>query len=318
MGIAVKSLLEAEALKGFLLRLVAGEKGLDREIETSRIQKPGLLLTGTLNDQLHSDRIQIFGVAEIGYLASLPREELRNALSALDEPKVPALVVTKGQEPPDFLVGLCSRRDIPLITTTHSSSLLIEGISKYLEDALAPTTTVHGVLLDVLGIGVLITGKSGIGKSECALDMITRGYRLVSDDAVLVKRLPPGVLCGTATDLIRYHIEIRGLGIVNIKDLYGITAIREKKQMDIVVELERWDPESEYERLGLDDNSRSILGVELPCMRIPVSPGRSVATIVEVAARNQILKIMGHYSARNLEAALIENMRGDKELVRPG
>jgi len=308
MGVPVKELLEGGRTERFCLELVAGEKGLSRELTTSRIQKPGLLLTGLL-EELHSDRIQIFGAAEIGYLNSLGGQELKSVIEVLEKPDIPAIIVTRELEPPDFLVELCRKKDIPLLKTTQTSSAFIEGISKYLEERLAPTTMLHGVLLDVLGVGIIIIGKSGIGKSECALDLVSRGYRLVSDDVVLVKKMPPSILIGTASDLIRYHMEIRGLGIVNIKDLFGITAIREKKQMDLVVELVRWESDSEYERLGFEENSYEILGVGLPYLKIPVSPGRSVATIVEVAARNQILKIMGHHSAKRLEAHLDNAMK---------
>lgn len=303
MGVPVKELLEAQSLQGLSFKLVAGRKSVKRELATSRIQKPGLLLTGLL-EELHSDRLQIFGAAEIGYLGSLNPEKLKKSLGVLEKSQIPAIIVTRGLKPTRSLLTLCSKKDIPLITTPLTSSVLIEGVTKFLEERLAPTITVHGVLVDVLGVGILIIGKSGIGKSECALDLISRGYRLVSDDAVIVKKMPPKTLFGTASDIIRYHMEIRGLGIVNIKDIYGITAIRESKQMDLVVELVRWDSEGEYERLGFEEKAYEILGVSLPYLRVPVSPGRSVATIVEVAARNQILKIMGHHSARALQKNL--------------
>ncbi|MBI5587282.1 MAG: HPr(Ser) kinase/phosphatase [Deltaproteobacteria bacterium] len=314
MGVPVKEILEARRLEEFSLELVGGGKGLDKKLETSRIQKPGLLLTGLL-EELHSDRVQIFGAAEIGYLNSLEGDRLKLALSVLEKPDLPAIILTRGLGPPRFLLEICNRRDIPLLKTSCTSSVFIEGFVKYLEERLAPSTTLHGVLVDVLGVGILIIGKSGIGKSECALDLVSRGYRLVSDDIVIVKKMPPSILFGTSTDIIRYHMEIRGIGIVNIKDLFGITAIRQRKQMDMVVELVKWESDSEYERLGFEENTYNILGVQLPYLKIPVSPGRSVAPIVEVAARNQILKIMGHHSAKNLEAELKSVM---KETGREG
>src|SRR3990170_4869143 len=276
MGVPVKELLEGVQRERLGLMLIAGEKGLTREVTTSRIQKPGLLLTGLL-EELHADRLQIFGAAEINYLKRLGADELEDVLKVF-RPELPAIIVAR--------------------------------VTKYLEERLAPSTTLHGVLVDVLGVGVLIIGKSGIGKSECALDMVARGYRLVSDDVVLVKRMPPSVLFGSSSELIKYHMEIRGLGIINVKDLYGITAIREKKQMDIVVELVKWESETEYDRLGLEENTYNILGVDLPYLRVPVSPGRRVATIVQVAARNQILKIMGHHPAKALERELDNAMKG--------
>ena len=275
-------------------------------------RSPGLLLTGLL-EELHPDRLQIFGAAEIGYLNSLDDSQIPDVLRYLAKPGIPAIIVTRDLEPPPFLAEMCREREIPLFKTVYTSSVLIESITKYLEERLAPSTTLHGVLMDVLGVGILIIGKSGIGKSECALDLVARGFRLVSDDIVIVKKMPPSVLFGTSSDLIRYHMEIRGLGILNIKDLYGITAIREKKQMDLVVELVKWEMEVEYDRLGFEENSYNILGVDLPYLKVPVSPGRSVATIVEVAARNQILKIMGHHSAKALERELGNVMKRSQE-----
>jgi len=305
MGVPVSELLEKRLAERLHIELVTGGPGLSREVTTSRIQKPGLLLTGLL-EELHPDRLQIFGAAEIGYLTSLAPEKRKNAVKVLEKSDLPAIILARGLEPPDFLLELCEKRNTPLLRTTLTSSLLIERVTKYLEERLAPVTTMHGVLVDVLGMGILITGKSGIGKSECALDLVTRGHRLVSDDVVIIRRLPLNVLSGTSSDLIRYHMEIRGIGIVNVKDLFGITAIRKKKQMDLVVELVRWEPTSVYERLGLGDDTLEILGVDLPYLKVPVSPGRSVATIVEVAARNQILKLMGQHSARDLERNIAE------------
>lgn len=312
MSISVKELLEESVAEYLGLELVAGKEGLSREITTPRIQKPGLLLTGVLEEEFHPDRIQIFGAAEIGYIKNLCKDDIKKELQILEGLVFPAIVITRGLTPPDMLFKICRERDIPLLVSGFSSSVHIDRITKFLEERLAPSTTLHGVLLDVLGVGVLIIGKSGIGKSECALELVARGYRLVSDDIVIVKKMPPNVLFGTSSDIIRFHMEIRGIGIVNIRDLYGITAIREKKQMDVVVELVQWDSDSEYERLGFEDKMFDILGVGLPYLKIPVSPGRSVATIVEVAARNQILKIMGHHSAKNLEENLNDAMKGLK------
>ncbi|TAN61994.1 HPr(Ser) kinase/phosphatase [bacterium] len=311
MGVTVKDILADEYSSTLGLMLAAGENGLERKVLTSRIQKPGLLLTALL-EELHSDRLQIFGAAEVGYLKSLSEEKLAESFSHIEKSQIPAIVVTRGIEPPEFLIAFCEEKAVPLLRTALSSSILIEGITKYLEEKLAPSITLHGVFVDVLGVGILLMGKSGIGKSECALDLVARGYRLVADDVVIIKRMPPSTLFGSATDLIRYHMEIRGLGIVNIKDLYGITAIRERKQMDIVIELVKWEPAGEYERLGFEESVYEILGVELPYSKVPVSPGRSMATIVEVAARNQILKIMGHHPARALKNQLDGAMKGVK------
>ena len=303
MPIKLKELLENESAERMALKLSVGAKGLDRMLTTPRIQKPGLLLTGVL-EELHPDRIQIFGNAEIKYLETLGSVKLDRTRKLLTRTAIPAIVITRGLEPPGFLVKLAKKRDIPILTTTLTSSVFIHRLTNFLDDELAPETTLHGVLVDVLGAGILIIGKSGIGKSECALDLITRGYRLVADDAVIVRRKYPSTLFGIASDVISYHMEVRGLGIVNVKDIFGITAIRKKKQMDLMVELVDWEEDMEYDRLGFEQQTKDILGVKLPYLKIPVSPGRSVATIVEVAARNMILKIMGYDSSKAFESHL--------------
>lgn len=307
MGVKVKELLKQKTLA---LKCVDGENGLANECSVGSIQKPGLLLTGLLDELIHPERVQILGAAETGYLENLAPAALKSALEMFLKPGIPAVVVTRGLIPPRALVKFSRKRNIPVLTTPLTSSVFIERIIKFLDEKLAPSIMLHGVLVDVLGMGILITGKSGIGKSECALDLISRGYRLVADDAVVVKRVYPSTLFGTATDSIPYHIEVRGIGIVNIKDLFGITAIREKKQMDLAVELVSWDPKGEYERLGFEEKTVEILGVELPHLTIPVSPGRSMATIVEVAARNQILKIMGHHPGVELMEKLAFPQKG--------
>lgn len=313
--IPVSDLLTVELANRLKLKVVSGEKWLRKGITTPRIQKPGLLLTGLLG-KLHSDRIFIFGKAEIGYLKSLKNDELESALKNLEQTPSSCYVVTRGQKVPQFLSRLAEIKKTPLLKTPLTTSIFIDRITKYLEEKLAPTATVHGVFMDVIGVGILIIGKSGVGKSECALDLITRGYRLVSDDVVLLKRMPPAIIFGMAVDVIKYHMEVRGLGIINVKDIFGITAVREKKQMDIVVELVTWNPDEGYDRLGFDVGKYDILNVELPHLRIPVSPGRSVATIVEVAARNQILKIMGHNSAlefhKQLNHAINKNLKNER------
>lgn len=314
-NIPVSELLTVELATRLKLKVISGEKWLKKKITTARIQKPGLLLTGLLG-KLHSDRILIFGKAEIGYLKSLKNDELETVLKNLEQIPSPCYVVTRGQKAPKFLYQLAERKKTPLLKTPLTTSLFIERITKHLEEKLAPTTTVHGVFVDVLGVGILIIGKSGVGKSECALDLITRGYRLISDDIVLIKRMPPATIFGMAVDVIKYHMEVRGLGIINVKDLFGITAIREKKQLDLIVELVTWNPEEGYDRLGFDVRKYDLLGVELPHLRIPVSPGRSVATIVEVAARNQILKIMGYDSALAFHKQLNHAIGKDKKLNR--
>jgi HPr kinase/phosphorylase len=289
---------------GLELKLVAGARGLNHRVTSSRLQKPGLALTG-YTEHLHPDRIQILGNTEISYLKQMPEDLSRAAVNKLCSYPFSCFIVTKGLEPPDFLQEAVENAGIPLMVTPHQSSTFISLVTKFLEERLLPTTNVHGVLMDVLGVGILLLGKSGIGKSECALDLVIRGHRLVADDVIFIKKKVPAALVGHASEQIQYLMEIRGLGIINIKDMFGVSSIREKKIIDMVLELVEWDPSHEYDRLGLDDKIYTILGIDLPYIVIPVRPGRNLSSIIEVAARNFLLKGMGYHSAREFQEKLL-------------
>jgi HPr kinase/phosphorylase len=278
------------------LRAVAGRRGLGREIHLSRVQRPGLALTG-YTDYIRYGRVQILGSSEIGYLATLSARERGRVLGRLGRCHISCFVVTKGLKPPSELVGEATKRGIPLLVTPLESTPFIKHLSSILEERLAPRVHLHSVFLDVFSLGVLITGESGIGKSECALDLIDRGHRLVADDVVEIKRMAD-VLVGSSPDLTRHHMELRGLGVLNIKDLYGVSSIRASKRLELVVDLERWEAGKEYDRLGLQREEFSILGVNVPLIRMPVAPGRNIALLVEVASRNQLLKERGYDGAR--------------------
>ena len=213
----------------------------------------------------------------------------------------PGIIVTRGADIPEQLINASNTRQVPLLLTGLRSSIFVEALHKYLANRLARVRSIHGVLVDVFGVGVLTIGKSGIGKSECALELVMRGHRLVADDVIDVSKKPPSTIIGSGNELVRHHMEIRGLGIINIKDLFGVSAIREMKRIDLVVALEEWDSNKSYERLGVKGKTHEILGVVLPKVQIPVRPGRSLTSIVEVAARNQLLKVMGHHSAREFQ-----------------
>lgn len=299
---------------GLKLKLIAGREGLKREITNPIIQKPGLRLTGV--SDLQPNRVQVFGLSEGKYLAFLSEGDLKGLLRLFWSNTMPCMIFTKGARVPAALQKLAEEKNIPLFKTALSSATFIDKLNNYLGERLAPTVIVHGVLVDVLGIGIIIKGKSGVGKSECALDLVSKGYRLVADDVVVIKKKGPAILIGSATDVTKYHMEIRGLGVINIKDLFGITAIRERKQVDIVVELVQWDYEKEYDRLGFTENFMSLLGTNLPLFRIPLSPGRSIATLIEVAARNHIIKIMGKHSARAFEKRLNKAISDNKEQLK--
>ena len=298
ISLSIEDLLQDEEY-GLDLKLLAGAKGIGHRLYSSRIQKPGLALTG-YTEHLHPDRVQVLGNTEISYLRQLDEQQAINYIGKLCTFPIACFIVTKGLDPPDFLKIETEKAGIPLLVTPLQSSTFISLITKFLEERLLPTTHVHGVLVDVLGVGVLLLGKSGIGKSECALDLVIRGHRLVADDIIYIKKKMPAALVGQAGETIQHHMEIRGLGIINIKDLYGVSSIREKKIIDLVLELIEWDPAQEYDRLGIDDQVHTILGVDLPHLKIPVRPGRNLTSIIEVAARNFLLKGMGYHSAQGV------------------
>ncbi|NVB77606.1 MAG: HPr(Ser) kinase/phosphatase [Kofleriaceae bacterium] len=289
-AITVGELLERAELG---VTAVAGRSGLGRTVTVPRIQKPGLALTGW-PEQLHANRVLVLGGTEIEYLADHERSVGISTMLASD----PAcIVICRGLDAPDELLRACEERGVPLLSTTHVTSDFIVTVTQWMADRLAPSTERHGVLMDVLGIGVLMVGKSGIGKSETALDLIVRGHRLVGDDVIRIRR-QGHQLSGRGAGILGHHMEIRGLGIINIKDLYGISAVREAKVIDLIVELSEWDATAEYDRLGFDDETERLLDVAVTKVRLPVRPGRNIATLIEVAARNQLLKAQGIHSAR--------------------
>ncbi len=293
----MEALLAAEGLG---LSLVAGAAGLRRKITGSRIQKPGLALTGWIAT-VHPERLQVIGLTEISYLATLDAKARADGLTALCGAGPAALVVTRGLQPPDEAAEIAEQYAVPLLVTPLISSVFIGRVTKFLDDRLAPTTSVHGVLVDVLGIGVLILGKSGVGKSEAALDLVMRGNRLVADDIVEIRRHASEAIYGASSEMIRHHMEIRGLGIINVKDLFGISAVRDTKKIELVAELVVWNEEEEYDRLGTEEQTYPLLGVNIPMIRVPIGPGRNIASLLEVAARNQLLKFQGKHSAREFQ-----------------
>jgi HPr kinase/phosphorylase len=311
-SIEIAQLLEANNVD-LRLELVAGKDGLQRKISSSRIQKPGLALTG-FTEHLHPERMQVFGNTEVSYLRTLTDEQQQEILKKIFESHLACVVVTKGLKIPAALKEGCETAHLALMRTTLASSAFISQVQAYLEEALTAVGTLHGVLVDVFGVGVLLMGKSGIGKSEIALDLVMRGHRLVADDVVHLTRRPDGTVYGRGNELIRHHMEIRGLGIINIKDLFGVASVRERKKIELVIELVEWDPGHEYDRLGVEQDQLTIVGVDVPHAVVPVRPGRNMTTIVEVAARNQLLKVQGHHSAaefaQKLETAIVRGKRG--------
>ncbi|WP_415238139.1 HPr(Ser) kinase/phosphatase [Seleniivibrio woodruffii] len=285
------------------LKLIYGKKIIDdKDITHFRIQKPGLALAGYC-DHIHSGRVQILGNTEVSYLWTLTPDLRKQAMAGVCQKGVCCFIVTKDLHLPQEVIDTVKVFSIPLFKTDRVSSETIIDLSVYLEDRLAPDTVCHGVFLDVFGIGTLITGRSGIGKSECAVELIKRGHRLVADDAVRFKRIQD-YLEGSSSDILRYHMEVRGLGIINIKDMFGVAAIRLRKKLELVIEFTDWNPDISYDRLGLDNVYQEILRHRIPKIVLPISAGRNMAVIVEIAARNHLLKIMGYDSAKQFAEKL--------------
>jgi HPr kinase/phosphorylase len=277
-------------------------------ITSPHIQKTGLALAG-FHEYLKAGRVLIFGESEIRYLESLDAAARVSAMRLALTLDFPCVLITGGFVPPVELIVEAERARLPLLKTAVATPTAIAKLSSILEDSLAERTILHAVLMDVLGLGVLIAGESGIGKSECALDLIVRGHRLVADDTVEVRRRQETILIGACPELTRHHMELRGLGVINIKELFGIASTRSSKRLELVVQLERWVPTREYERLGLDDAYYEILGLRVPLLKMPVAPGRNIAILVEVAARNQLLRQRGHHAARELASRLDAALR---------
>ncbi len=286
------------------LRLLAGTAGLKRPITAAVLQKPGLALAGH-PEMLRTGTVQVLGRSEVAYLERLAPEPRRAVLERVAKVPVACFVVTHGASPQPDLVEAAEGSGIPLLVTPRATARLIDVLGRHLEERLAPAITLHGALIDVYGVGVLILGESGVGKSESALELILRGHRLVSDDIVTVRRVG-AVLNGTGPEVSRYHMELRGLGIINIKDLYGVAAVRERKDVEMVIRLDPWQDGKEYDRLGLDERTHAILGVDLPFLEMPVGPGRNLSILLEVAARHHLLKRKGYHPARELAGRIHE------------
>jgi HPr kinase/phosphorylase len=315
-AISVGALLGARgAVSGLDLDLLAGAAGLDRQITLPYVQKTGLALAG-FDEYLRAGRVLIFGESEIRYLERMTSAARVATLRQLLLRDLPCVMITMGLDGPPELAAEAERVGVPLLRTALATPIAIARLTTLLEDQLAPRELQHGVLLDILGLGVLLVGESGIGKSECALDLVVRGHRLVADDTVEIRCRGQAVLIGTCPELTRHHVEIRGLGLVNVTELFGVSATRSSKRIELVVRLERWEAGREYDRLGLDPEAIAILGIQVPMVTMPVAPGRNVAMLVEVAARHQLLRSRGRDAAQRLAARLERRLEqlADREL----
>lgn len=291
------------------LDLIGGKDGLGRRITTDEVNRPGLALTGHL-EHFRAERVQIIGRGEQAYCSQAEPNELARRLSRmLGHPELPCLVLTRNFSTPGALAQACRKFGVPLLRSQLDTASFVGELSNYLESRLAPMTRIHGVLVDVYGLGVLIQGESGIGKSECALELLKRGHILVADDLVEIQKRRGDVLMGSCPVALRHYMEVRGLGILDVKLLFGIGSILNQSRIEMVVHLEMWRARAHYERTGLELKSARILGVRVPEIRIPVSPGRNLAILIEVASLNQRLRSQGYFSALTFNQNLIETMR---------
>ncbi len=271
------------------------------------INRPALQLTGFF-DHFDAERIQIVGFVEYRYLNQMTAQDKEQIYDELTSYKMPAIIYCRGLEPEEALLEKATKAGVPIYITDVKTSAFMAEVIRWLNVELAPCISIHGVLVDVYGVGVLITGESGIGKSESALELVKRGHRLVSDDVVEIRKVSDETLVGSAPDITKHFIELRGIGIVDVKALYGVQSVRETQNIDLVIELEDWNKDKEYDRLGLEEQHTEYLGNKVVCHQIPIRPGRNLAIIVETAAINHRQKLMGYNAAQELYRRVQENM----------
>lgn len=314
--ISIQELLEKHGRR-LALQLFAGEQGLDRRLVNDEIHRPGLALAGFI-DLYTYDRLQLLGNTEILFLNNLSHEQREAALDTIYQFELPCVVLTSGNVPPPGMKERAEARGIPLLVTRFATTKFAHLFGFYLDDLFAPQTTVHGSLVDVYGVGLLFTGESGIGKSEIALDLVERGHRLVADDVVRIIRRLRGVLIGMSNEVIQHYIEIRGIGLVDVRRMFGIRGIRLQKRVEVEVHLVEWGEVEEYERIGLEDQVISILDVEVPMVTVPIYPGKNLTVISEVIALNHLLKLYGYHPAKEFNERLMDIMQQKSSKTRGG
>ncbi len=306
-GISVRELLDKA--RGILQLETLTENTEGRQpITTSDIHRPGLALVGFLDNFLW-ERILIFGETEILYLLTLDEKKRREALEPIFRFDLPCILVSKRLEPPAPFLDMARERGIPVLRTPMLTTDFIHRLSSFLEEIFAPTTTVHGSLVDVYGVGLLFTGRSAIGKSECALDLVERGHRLVADDVVTIKQRAHNVLIGSGNELLRHCMEIRGIGIIDVQSIFGIRAIRAQKRVEVEVNLREWSAQEDYERLGVNEQFSTILDVPIPLVVVPLFPGKNITVISETIALNYLLKAYGYNPAERFNENLVQLLR---------
>jgi len=310
-SISIGFLLESnkERLK---LTSLTGDVGLHKEIKDKNLHRPGLALAGYVQ-LFRFDRVQIFGNTEMRYLEQLDKDQRRLAMDNIFQFDIPCIVIANNNQVDEYFLENAIKRQIPVLQSPFETTKFIYFLSDFLDDQFSPQTVVHGSFVDVYGVGLLLIGRSGIGKSEIALDLLERGHRLVADDVVMITRKGEGILMGSGTDLVKHFMEIRGLGLIDVRSMFGIRAIRFQKRIELVIELMEWRPDEEYTRTGLDDEGINILEVSVPRVELPIFPGKNVTVICEVIALNYLLKHYGYDAAKEftkrLEAVITEKSK---------
>ncbi|HOV99229.1 MAG TPA: HPr(Ser) kinase/phosphatase [Bacteroidota bacterium] len=296
------------------LKNINGGVGFDKEIHDKNIHRPGLALAGFI-ELFTYDRVQIFGNTEMQYLNHLSKPERIIAFETILRFNIPCIIITSDNVLEDDLIRIATDKKVAVFQTPFETTKLVYFLGDFLDDQFSPQTVLHGSFIDVYGVGVLLTGRSGIGKSEVALDLVERGHRLVADDVVTIVRKGEGILIGTGSDVVKHFMEIRGLGLVDVRAIFGIRSIRHQKRIEIIVELEDWKQDEEYTRTGLEHGSFSILNVPLPHIKLPIFPGKNITVIVEVVALDYLLKRYGYDAAkafaRRLDAAIAQKTKGN-------
>lgn len=301
-----------DIIEKFQLEIISGEEGISRPITTSDLSRPGIEMAGFFT-YYPKERVQLLGMTELSFFERLTAEEKRGRMAKLCTEATPAIIISRNMDVPQELMEASEESHVPVLRSPLKTTRLASRLTNFLESKLAPTTAVHGVLVDIYGVGVLITGKSGVGKSETALELVKRGHRLVADDCVEIRQEDEDTLVGNAPELIRHLLEIRGLGIIDVMTLFGAGAVRNYKRITLVIHLELWDQNKQYDRLGLEEEKMKILDTEITKLTVPVRPGRNLAVIIEVAAMNFRLKKMGFNAAEQFTNKLAHVIEEDHE-----
>ena len=301
--------------KLFGLKLLSDTRDLSRKISDQNLHRPGLALAGFV-DLFPYNRVQLLGNTEIKYFINLSDDEQRESLSKLFKFEIPCIILSNNNQPPPALLKLAEKYNIPILSSHYTTTKLIYLLSDFLDDQFAERITIHGSFVDVYGVGMLFTGKSGIGKSEVALDLVERGHRLVADDVIILTKKGEGILIGAGTNIVKHFMEIRGLGIIDVERMFGIRAIRYQKRLEIIVELEFWEDDGDYTRTGLSEENVNIAGIDILYIKLPISPGKNITVISEVIALNYLLKHYGHDTAKifqeRLNSLLSEENQGSQ------